>query len=205
MAIPQADQCEISLDGMIPDLRGAVKTYAVIDPVAAGLFRWAVGSAPIRGRPERVSEVLYCGEPARFSAQWQTDQNVSAVRFEIPRPAPDEPFVAWIDEDPSWECDAGAAEPTPRVGIEMHRAGVWEPLLVSGGLENDEGLDFVTTLVGSFGGRSRWVSIWMVPQGVDESALLRFVVSGTSGRTFHSPEFTVKAARERWGFVGLIQ
>ncbi|MHC4520593.1 MAG: vWA domain-containing protein, partial [Planctomycetota bacterium] len=90
--IAPADQCEISVDGAIPDLVGGVKTYTVIDPVAAGLFRWTVRQEPVPARSERVSEVLYRGEPVRFSAQWQADQNVSAVRFEIPRPEREEPF-----------------------------------------------------------------------------------------------------------------
>lgn len=90
--IAPADQCEISVDGAIPALVGGVKTYAVVDPAATGLFRWTVRQEPVPARSERVSEVLYRGEPVRFSAQWQADQNVSAVRFEIPRPEREEPF-----------------------------------------------------------------------------------------------------------------
>ena len=83
---PPADKCEIDLSGVVENLQGAVKTYAVIDPAAKGLFEWLVqqgGSVPRQGP---VSETLFCGEPVLFFAGWRPDQNVSAVRFEIPQP-----------------------------------------------------------------------------------------------------------------------
>jgi hypothetical protein len=84
--IPPADKCEIDLSGVVENLQGAVKTYAVVDPAAKGLFEWLMqqgGSGPRRGP---VSETLFCGEPVLFFASWRPDQNVSAVRFEIPQP-----------------------------------------------------------------------------------------------------------------------
>jgi hypothetical protein len=120
-------------------------------------------------------------------------------------PVPDNPFVVWIDESPRWACDSQSTRATPRVSIEVLDDGGWRPLLVLGAPETDEGLDFVTTVVGSFSGKSRWVSIWLVPDGVDEDAALRFVMEGTSGRDFRSPEFTLAQARDNWGFVGLVR
>ena len=120
-------------------------------------------------------------------------------------PAPYNPFVVWIDENPRWARDPRSTRATPRVGIEVLQDGSWQPLVVLGAPETDEGLDFVTAVVASFGGRSRWVSIWLVPDGVDEDAALRFVMEGSSGRTFHSPEFSVAKARDDWGFVGLVR
>ncbi|UCD52209.1 MAG: VWA domain-containing protein [Phycisphaerales bacterium] len=90
--IPQANQCEISAEGTIENLRNAVKTYEVVDPVADGLFRWDVYQEPRPARSSAVSEVLYSGEPVRFSAQWRADQNVSAVHFEIQRSESEEPL-----------------------------------------------------------------------------------------------------------------
>lgn len=90
--IPQADQCEISVEAAIRNLQGAVRTYAVVDPVADGLFTWTLYQEPRPARSEAVSRVLYSGERVRFSAQWRADQNVSAVRFEIPLPKPNAPF-----------------------------------------------------------------------------------------------------------------
>lgn len=84
--IPPSDKCEIDLGGVVENLQGAVKTYAVVDPQATGLFEWVVqqgGPAPRQGP---VSETLYCGEPVLFFAGWRPDQKVSAVRFEIPQP-----------------------------------------------------------------------------------------------------------------------
>jgi hypothetical protein len=90
--IPPSDQCEISAEGTIGDLQGAVKVYAVVDPMVDGLFKWALYQEPRPQRSGAISEVLYSGEPVRFSAQWRADQNVSAVHFEIPRSEPDEPL-----------------------------------------------------------------------------------------------------------------
>ncbi len=120
-------------------------------------------------------------------------------------PAPDNPFVVWIDENPRWTCDSRSTRATPRVSIEVLEDAGWRPLIALGAPETDEGLDFVTTVVGSFGGKARWVSIWLVPDGVDEDAAFRFVMEGTSGRTFRSPGFTVAQARDNWGFVGLVR
>jgi neutral ceramidase len=120
-------------------------------------------------------------------------------------PVPDNPFVVWIDESPRWARDPRSTRATPRVSIEVLENGEWKPLLVLGAPETDEGLDFVTAVVGSFRGNSRWVGIWLVPDGADEDAPHRFVIEGTSGRTFRSPEFTVSGARDQWGFVGLVR
>ncbi len=90
--IPPADRCEINVTGAIAGLEGAVKTYDVVDPVADGLFTWSVQQATPDARSEPVSKVLYLGEPVRFAAQWRADQNVTGVRFEIPRPRPDGSF-----------------------------------------------------------------------------------------------------------------
>jgi neutral ceramidase len=120
-------------------------------------------------------------------------------------PAPYNPFVVWVDENPCWTCGSQSTRATPRVSIEALEDGGWRPLVVLGAPETDEGLDFVTIVVGSFRGKSRWLSIWLVPDGVDEDAALRFVMEGTSGRSFRSPEFSVAQARDSWGFVGLIR
>jgi hypothetical protein len=120
-------------------------------------------------------------------------------------PAPYNPFVVWIDDNPCWTCGSRSTRPTPRVSIEALEDDDWRPLVVLGAPETDEGLDFVTIVVGSFGGESRWVSIWLVPDEVDEGVALRFVIEGTSGRSFRSPEFSVAQAHDKWGFVGLVR
>ncbi len=69
--LPPADKCEIDLSGVVENLQGAVKTYAVVDPAAKGLFEWLVqqgGSVPRQGP---VSETLFCGEPVLFFAGWR--------------------------------------------------------------------------------------------------------------------------------------
>ncbi len=81
--VPPADKCEIDLSGTIENLQGAMKTYAVVDPVAQGLFEWVVTQGDAGQRQGPISDTLFCGEPIRFFAVWRPDQNVSAVRFEI--------------------------------------------------------------------------------------------------------------------------
>jgi hypothetical protein len=91
--LPPSDKCEIDLGGVVENLQGAVKTYAVVDPVAQGMFEWVVRQEAVP-RQGPVSETLFCGEPVLFFAGWRADQNVSAVRFEIPQPdAADSIFV----------------------------------------------------------------------------------------------------------------
>ncbi len=91
--LPRADQCEISLEGAIEGLQGGVKTYAVVDPTANGSFKWAVHQAADEGPAQGLAETIHCGEPVRLAAEWQEDQGVSAIRFEIVRPEPDAPLV----------------------------------------------------------------------------------------------------------------
>ena len=75
---------------------------------------------------------------------------------------------------------------------------------MEGTLETDDALDFVTTVVASHAGEARWLSIWLVPDGLDASARYRFVVRSTSGRTLRAAPFTLGQARQEWGFVGLV-
>ncbi len=87
--LPRADQCEISLESAIDDLRGTVKSYGMVDPLAAGRVTWALSQSSEDNRTRGLAETIYCGEPVTLSAQWQAGQQVSAVRFEIVRPEPD--------------------------------------------------------------------------------------------------------------------
>jgi hypothetical protein len=94
--IPSADKCEIELGPAMESLQGTTKTYAIVDPVAQGLFKWSVtqgGQAATR--QGLVSETLFCGEPIQFHAEWRADQNISAVRFEFPQTDSNEP--AFVD------------------------------------------------------------------------------------------------------------
>ena len=90
--IPSADKCEIELGPAMENLQGTTKTYAIIDPVAQGLFKWSVTQAgQAASRQGAVSETLFCGEPIQFHAEWRADQNISAVRFEFPQTDSNEP------------------------------------------------------------------------------------------------------------------
>lgn len=125
-------------------------------------------------------------------------------------PVPDDPRFVWIDRNPSWPRDpAGPKVVMPFVSIEMKGADGWGPLTVAGVPEDDGGVDFVTTVVASFMGDSRWITIWMPPAAVKNDAALgsaefRFAVQGNGG-TFHSPGFTLASARENWGLTGIAR
>ncbi|MEN6575621.1 MAG: vWA domain-containing protein [Phycisphaerales bacterium] len=92
--IPSADKCEIDVGPAMANLQGTTKTYAIVDPVAQGLFKWTVTQPgqPL-ARQGQISEALFCGEPIQFHAEWRADQNVSAVRFEIPQTDSNEPVL----------------------------------------------------------------------------------------------------------------
>jgi hypothetical protein len=120
-------------------------------------------------------------------------------------PVPYHPFLVFIDTNPKWPDDPRSPDGvTPLVRIEEKTVLGFQPLQIEGAAENDKGLNFVTTVVASFAGKSRWNTIWMAPRSVAPDAVLRFRVKGTSGRTFVSPEFTLNTARANWGFVGLV-
>jgi neutral ceramidase len=119
---------------------------------------------------------------------------------------PYNPFLVFIDSNPKWPDDPRSSyKVTPSVSIEEKTASGFQPLQIAGVAETDEGLNFVTTLIASFAGKSRWNTIWIAPNSVTSDALMRFRVEGTSGRTFVSPEFTLNSARENWGFIGLVR
>ncbi len=119
-------------------------------------------------------------------------------------PTPDYPYMVWVDANPRWPSPGDRRRLlTPAVCVERRVGGEWVPLLVEGIAETDEGVDVVTTVVASFLGRTRWVTTWMVPAGLDEDAVLRLVARGTSGKEFRSKPFTLAEARKDWGFVGL--
>ncbi len=90
--LPRADQCEISLTGTIEGLQDAVKVYAVVDPIATGMLKWTLYQPPSEAPAQGLAETLYCGEPVRFTTQWQADQNISSVRLELVRPGPAGPM-----------------------------------------------------------------------------------------------------------------
>jgi hypothetical protein len=89
------------------------------------------------------------------------------------------------------------------VRTEDKTATGFQPLQIAGISETDEGLNFVTAVIASFAGKSRWHTIWMAPGGVDSNMVLRFRVEGTGGSIFFSPEFTLTSASENLWFVGL--
>jgi hypothetical protein len=90
--IPQADKCEIDLGPAIENLQGTLKSYAIVDPAARGLFKWSMTQPGQTVRQGSISEALFCGEPVQFHAEWQADQNISAVRFEMPQADSNEPM-----------------------------------------------------------------------------------------------------------------
>ena len=125
-------------------------------------------------------------------------------------PIPDDPRFVWIDKNPAWPGDPTRTTVVmPFVAIEVKGPEAWIPLAIAGVPENDGGVDFVTSVIASFLGESRWLTIWMPPAEVKNDAVLssaefRFTVQGNGG-IFHSPSFTLASARERWGLTGIAR
>jgi hypothetical protein len=125
-------------------------------------------------------------------------------------PIPDDPRFVRIDRNPAWPDDRARSKVVmPSVGIEVRGTEDWIPLKIAGAPEDDNGVDFVTSVIASFLGESRWLTIWMPPAEVKNDAALssaefRFAVQGNGG-TFHSPSFTLASARERWGPTGIAR
>jgi len=125
-------------------------------------------------------------------------------------PIPDDPRFVWIDKNAAWPGDPARPKVVmPFVAIEVKGTEAWIPLTIAGVPENDGGVDFVTSVVASFQGESRWLTIWMPPAEVKNDAVLssaefRFAVQSNGG-IFHSPSFTLASARERWGLTGIAR
>jgi neutral ceramidase len=125
-------------------------------------------------------------------------------------PVTDSPRFVWIDDDPKWADDPARQKPVmPSVAVEIETEAGWALLNIGGSPENDEGVDFVTAIVASLLGKTRWTTIWMPPRGVEEDpelrrAEFRFVVHGTNG-IFRSPGFTLDSARSRDGLTGIAR
>jgi neutral ceramidase len=125
-------------------------------------------------------------------------------------PIPDDPRFVWIDRNAAWPGDFAVPKVVmPSVAIEVYGADGWIPLAIAGAPEDDDGADFVTTVIASFLGDSRWLTIWMPPAEVKNDAALgaaefRFAVKGNGG-SFHSPGFTLASARESWGLTGIAR
>lgn len=164
-------------------------------------YRYGAGPTKSFG----VGEFDFLGHSDRYAVTYVSLANV-LMDEERGIPAPDLPFVVWVDESPRWTGASRTDAPvTPRVRIEVRVGGAWQPLVIEGAPQTDDGLDFVTTVVGSFQGECRWIGIWLVPEGADETATYRFVIDGTSGRTFRSNDFQLPPTRARFGAVGFAR
>lgn len=114
-------------------------------------------------------------------------------------PKRDYPQFAWEDIIPYWTLNY-ASSPTPSVEIQVmdNSNGKWKTLEVKSGinnetyLETDKGLDFVTVASVKKGKRqSKWFSLWMYPQGIDENLQYRFSVKQLGGNQICSKAFRI--------------
>ncbi|MBU8921489.1 MAG: neutral/alkaline non-lysosomal ceramidase N-terminal domain-containing protein [Bacteroidales bacterium] len=125
-------------------------------------------------------------------------------------PVTDNPRFVWIDDNPGWDGDHQTQPAVmPAAAIETKTESGWSPLYIDGIPENDDGTDFVTAIVASLLGKTRWTTIWMVPDQMENDPVLRaaeyrFVIRGTSG-VFRSPPFTLDSARSHDGLTGVVR
>jgi hypothetical protein len=145
----------------------------------------------------------------RLISTYYTLANVLMVEGQS-MPVPNYPRFIWIDKNPKWPDDPDESKMViPSVTIEVKKEGNWIPLEINGVPETDEGVNFVTVVVASFLGKSRWLTIWMPPGDKKDDPLFRtlefrFAVQGTSG-IFRSPSFTLAAIRDHWGLTGIAR
>jgi len=168
-------------------------------------YSYSTGS----GRRFGVKEFDLLGHLERLKANHYT---LAAVLMdeESGLPVTDYPRFIWIDGNPKWADDPEDQKPVmPSVAVEVKNGVDWAPLSIDGVPENDAGLDFVTTIVASFLGNTRWTTIWMPPRAVTSDSTLggsefRFVVRGTTG-VFCSPEFNLESTHSRSGLTGIAR
>jgi len=101
----------------------------------------------------------------------QRAEEVDAAVREVVGEAPKVEFC-WRDSTPRrGPASAFDVPVNPRVGVEVNRGGGWEPLLVDGVEETNEGLDFLTVLAAVDRHGTSWRAIWMPPadlaRGID--------------------------------------
>lgn len=174
----------------------------------------------ILSAPNRKEDIPYCYEPGvtagfgfeeshillhmdRLRAAYYTLDNV-LMDEKTSIPMPDYPHLVWVDDNPELPCDPrSSARLTPSVSVEIHEKGHWKNYQIKGIPETDEGYHFVTSVIGTFGNESRWISYWLVPEDVDQNATLRLRVDGFRGR-FISKTFHYKALVEKGGFLGVL-
>ncbi|HSG27829.1 MAG TPA: neutral/alkaline non-lysosomal ceramidase N-terminal domain-containing protein, partial [Candidatus Krumholzibacterium sp.] len=129
---------------------------------------------------------------------------------ETAMPVTDNPRFIWIDDNPRWDDDPEKQRTVmPAAAIETRTGSGWSPLYIDGIPENDEGPDFVTAIVASLLGKTRWTTIWMPPRALEDDPALgeveyRFVIDSSGGR-FVSPPFTLEQARSNDGLTGIAR
>jgi len=81
--IPPSNRCEIDPGIVIAGLRAEKAYYGVIDPIKDRIFVWHVFQEPSEASTPGVANEIYQSEPIRFAAEWEPNQNVSRVSFEV--------------------------------------------------------------------------------------------------------------------------
>jgi len=100
------------------------------------------------------------------------------------------PYVEWEDGRPT--VGGATAFLTPAVSIEeFDGESEWEPLLVDGVSERDDGYRFVAIVTDVRGNSTSWRSYWTPPAGLSAYGTYRFHVRRCDGSIVHSEPFVL--------------
>jgi len=125
-------------------------------------------------------------------------------------PVIDYPRFVWIDDNPKWQKKQAEHQPVmPVASIEIKAGTEWSPLYIEGVPEDDNGVNFITAIVASLRGETRWTTIWMPPPIIESdpnynNAEYRFVIRSNGG-TFLSTAFTLDSARSNGGLTSIAR
>jgi neutral ceramidase len=119
-------------------------------------------------------------------------------------PVRDLPRFCWQETLPELSIPFDAQRRvTPQVSIErLHGANAWQTLVIDGVDQTDEGLNFVTIAIETYGQYSTWCTIWMPPAKVIPPTRLRFRVETILGPPVCSRSFELQHAK---GVIGSSQ
>jgi len=92
------------------------------------------------------------------------------------------PRLSWSENWSSLVSEMKSGQPVvPRVWVEMQDHGEWHPLQSHNKIEDNMGLNFVTTFAVSDPKHLTWTAFWMPPNGIDTSASYRLCVMNGQG------------------------
>jgi neutral ceramidase len=137
-------------------------------------FRYVAGPGTCFIPPKEINS-LYNSDDGLANILQDTTNHLAYREF---------PSIAWNDP---WDLLIAKMKsgqlPVPRVWVEIRAAdGSWQPLNIHGGIEDNTGLDFVTSMTVSTPIQLTWTVFWMPPAGVSKTDSYRLCAAHADGK-----------------------